>query len=268
MPVTKHSGTLVRKSHVGNWVLASVKLTSLLLSGVYYLPFALAIIPFAGGSGWILSKCGKYVPLHYAGTALLAIGTGLFATLDTSSSRAAWIGLQIIPSAGIAMIYTVIMSSTLAPLREADMAVATATYSFVGSFGFVLGVTMGGIVFNGQVNARLDLVHDETWRESLRNGAAYAFAGTAHQLKGRIDMSEVVQVYANALRVVWFVVMAVALLSFVLVPVERSIKLRKGHDADFDVREKKVKKENVVTLDARGNRDDASSPVEGTEGFD
>ena len=159
------------------------------------------------------------------------------------------------------MIYTVTVPSTLAPLKEADVAVATATYSFVRSFGFVWGVTMGGIVFNGQVNARLGLVHDETLRESLRNGAAYAFAGTAHHLKGRVDLSEVVQVYASALRVVWFVVMAVALLSFVLVPVERSIKLKKKHDTNFGMREEKDKRENVATSDARGKSEAASSPI-------
>jgi hypothetical protein len=254
MSLTKYSGTLVRKSHLGDWVrtcipelgsaihnvyFQAVKLTSPLLSGVYYLPFALAILPFAGGSGWILSKWGKYVPIHYVGTALLAIGTGLFATLDASSSRGAWIGFQIIASAGVAMIYTVTMPSTLAPLKEADVAVATATYSFVRSFGFVWGVTMGGVVFNDEVNARLGLVHDETLRESLRNGAAYAFAGTAHAIKDRIDLSDVIQVYAKALRRVWFVVMAVALLSFVLVPMERSIKLRKEHDTEFGMREEK-----------------------------
>jgi hypothetical protein len=103
------------------------------------------------------------------------------------------------------MIYTVTMSSTLATLKEAGVGILTATYLSVRSFGFVWGVTMGGIVFNGQVNARLGLVYDETLRESLRNGAAYAFAEAAHLLKDRVDFSDVIQGYAKALRVVWFV---------------------------------------------------------------
>lgn len=69
-----------------------VKLVSPMLSGVYYLPFALAIIPFAGIAGWALSNWGKHVSLHFAGFALLAIGTGLYATLNSGSSMGAWIG--------------------------------------------------------------------------------------------------------------------------------------------------------------------------------
>jgi MFS family permease len=144
----------------------AVKLVSPLLSGVYYLPFALAILPFAGMAGWALSKWGKYVPLHYAGTALLAIGVGLFSTLNSNSSHAAWVGFQVIPSAGIAVIYTATLPSTLADLKEDDVAVATATYSFVRSFGFVWGITMSGIILNGQVNAHLGLVQDERLREA------------------------------------------------------------------------------------------------------
>ncbi|OAL55018.1 MFS general substrate transporter [Pyrenochaeta sp. DS3sAY3a] len=214
----------------------AVKLQTPLMSGVYYLPFALAILPFAGLSGWALSKWGKYIPIHYAGTALLAIGTGLFAMLDNASSQGAWIGFQIIASAGIAMIYTATMPAVLAPLKEADVAVATATYSFVRSFGFVWGVTMGGIVFNGQMNSRLESISDPDLRASLRDGAAYAFAAEANKF-GNVaapeDIAQVVQVYAKSLRVVWLVVMAVALLGFVVVPFERSLKLKKEHNTDF-----------------------------------
>jgi hypothetical protein len=58
--------------------------------------------------------------------------------------------------------------------------------------------------------------------------------------------------------------MAVALLSFVLVPVKRSTKLRKGHDTEFGVKERRDKQENVLTSNERGNIDAVTSPVEGT----
>ncbi|KAH6644887.1 major facilitator superfamily domain-containing protein [Boeremia exigua] len=218
-----------------------VKLVSPLMSGVYYLPFALAIIPFAGFSGWALSKWGQYIPLHYAGTALVATGAGLLATLDGESSHAAWIGLQIIPSAGIAMIYTAALPSTLAPLKEEDVATATATYSFIRSFGFVWGVTMGGIVFNGQINARVHLVQDEGLQASLRNGAAYAFAAGGERLSeiaSSETLEQVISVYAGALRAVWFVVMGVGLLAFVLVPLQRAIELKKENNTSFNMETK------------------------------
>lgn len=69
--------------------LQGVKLASPLLSGVYYLPFALAIIPFAGVGGWLLSKWGRYIPIHYCGFALLTLGFGLLSTLTIESAHAA-----------------------------------------------------------------------------------------------------------------------------------------------------------------------------------
>jgi hypothetical protein len=60
-------------SYVLPFYFQAVKVVSPLLStGVYYLPFSL-IIPLTGVAGWVLSKWGRYVPLHYTGTALLAI---------------------------------------------------------------------------------------------------------------------------------------------------------------------------------------------------
>ena len=218
----------------------AVKLVSPLLSGVYYLPFALVLIPFAGTAGWALSRWGKYVPMHYAGFALITTGAGLLSTLDSKSSPAAWVGFQIVSSAGIALIYTATMPSTLAALKEADVAVATATYSFVRSLGFVWGVMMGGLVFNGQVNARLGLVKDENLREALRDGAAYAFASTEGGLKAignPQSLAQVITVYEKSLRIVWLVMMAVGLLGFICVPLESSIELKKEHTTDYGLME-------------------------------
>lgn len=217
----------------------AVKLVSPLLSGVYYLPFALAIIPFAGLSGWALSKWGKYVPLHYAGFGLLAIGGGLFSTLNDTSSTAAWVCFQIIPSAGIAIIYTSTMPSTLVALKEEDVATATATYSFVRSFGLLWGVTIAGIVFNSQVNARLSIVQDEQLRAVLKNGAAYAFAASDSGLRNLTGESlrQIIDVYVKALRVLWLVAMAIGLLGLMCVPTERALELKRTHETDFGLEE-------------------------------
>jgi MFS family permease len=219
----------------------AVKLSSSLLSGVYYLPFALTIIPCAGVAGWALSKWGRYIPLHYAGFAFIATGSGLFSMLDVESTRADWIGFQILPSAGIALVYTSTMPSVLAPLDESDVAVATATYSFLRSLGFVWGVTMAGIVFNGQVDRYLYLAPNDDIRQMLRGGGAYALAAEGEGLRrlGSVDMVRQVQeVYVRALRVVWLTTMAVALLGFVCVPFEKAIKLRKEHSTEFGLAEK------------------------------
>ena len=218
----------------------AVKETSPLISGVYFLPFALAIIPAGGIAGVLMSKTGKYIPLHWFGFAMNAIGAGMLSTLDEDSSRAAWICYQIIASIGTGVIFTVTLSSTLAPLQESDVAVATGTYSFVRSFGLVWGVTMAAIVFNSQVDANLGSVQDSAIRSALRDGQAYSLASQGSTASLSSDTKgEVLKVYVEALRAVWLLVAAVSCLGFCCAFIQTHVPLRKEHKTEFGFSEPK-----------------------------
>ena len=148
---------------------------------------------------------------------------------------------QLIPSVGLGIIFTTTLPSTLAPLEEKDVAVATAMYSFIRSFGLVWGVTMAGIVFNGQVNVFLNLVSNDRLRNLLRNGAAYAFAaskGGLHTIKDQDSLVQVIQVYVKALRVFWLVAMAVSLLGLICIPFEKCLELKQDHTTEYGLEEK------------------------------
>ncbi|KAL8993768.1 MAG: hypothetical protein Q9169_006100 [Polycauliona sp. 2 TL-2023] len=223
----------------------AVKGTSPLLSGVYFLPFALAIIPFGGITGILMSKIGLYIPLHWFGFALNAVGAGMLSTLDQSSSRASWICFQILASGGTGIIFTATLPSTLAALEESDVAVATATYSFVRSFGLVWGVTMASILFNAQVNAHIDSVTDPAIRKSLADGAAYSYASGGSMSALPLDTkAEMIGLYTEALRAVWLLVATVSCLGFCCVFIQRHVPLRESHETDYGL--------------ADGNKEDGS----------
>ncbi|KAI0112998.1 major facilitator superfamily domain-containing protein [Daldinia grandis] len=215
----------------------AVKGTTPLMSGVSFLPFALAIIPFGGLAGGFMSKTGLYRPLHWVGFALSAVGAGLFSILHETSSRGAWIGFQVIASGGTGLIFTATLPSTLAALPESDVAVATGTYSFVRSLGLVWGATMASIAFNGQVNAHLDIVADPGVRSLLADGGAYTYAGG---LTGLPDSTrgQVIRVYELALRTTWLVFVGVACLGFLVTFVEKHVELRKDHSTEFGLANK------------------------------
>ena len=212
----------------------AVKETSPLVSGVYFLPFALAIIPFGGITGVFMSKTGLYIPLHWLGFAMNAVGTGMLSTLDQSSSRAAWISFQILASGGTGIIFTATLPSTLAPLQESDVAVATGTYSFVRSFGLVWGVTMASILFNAQVNTQVVSVGDPAIRGALADGSAYSYVsrGSMSGLPPGIK-AEVIGLYVGALRAVWLLITAISCLGFCCVFIESHVPLRKSHVTDY-----------------------------------
>lgn len=118
------------------------------------------------------------------------MGSGLLSMLNAESTRADWISFQILHSAGIALIYTSTMPSVLAPLDESDVAVATATYSFLRSLGFLWGAIMAGIVLNRQVDRYMYLAPNDGIRQMLRGGGAYALAAEEEELRrlGSVDI--------------------------------------------------------------------------------
>lgn len=233
-----------------------VKGATPLMSGVYFLAFALAIMPFGGMAGAFMSKTGLYIPLHWLGFALSAISVGLFSTLDESSSRAAWVGYQVLASGGTGIIFTVTLPSTLAALPESDVAVATGTYSFVRSFGLVWGATMASIAFNGQINSHAASISNQEIRNLLIDGGAYAYA--AVQNGGIAELpdptrSQVIAVYVKALRIVWWIVTAISGLGFFATFIEKHVELRKSHSTEYGLSEKDNAGDGrqTLVLDAR-----------------
>jgi len=210
-----------------------------MMSGVYYLPFALGLLILAGAAGAILSKTGLYKPVHWVGWILSAIGAGLFSTLNANSSTGAWVGFQVIAAGGVGFIFTVTLPSTLASLPESDVAVATGTYAFLRTFGFVWGVTISSIIFNGQVNAHLETIADPSVRLLLADGAAYTYASGIDGGRMSINAlqepskSQVIKVYVQAIRVIWLFIAGISCLGFIATFIERQIELRRDNKTKF-----------------------------------
>ncbi|KAI0535048.1 major facilitator superfamily domain-containing protein [Xylaria digitata] len=237
----------------------AVQGASPLLAGVYYLAFTVGLIPLAGLAGAFLSKTGLYRPVHWAGFALSAIGVGLFSMLDENTSAATWSGIQIIAAGGSGFIFTVTLPSTLAPLSDLDVAVATGTYSFVRSLGLVWGVTMSSIVFNNQVDAHLGTITNPSVRDLLADGAAYTFAsGQGIEALPKTSRSEVIYVYVQAMRVVWFVCVGVSSLGFLITFIEKHVELRRDNKTDFGLVDDK-------TTSATGGEEGLIAPTEASK---
>ena len=73
-------------------------------SGVQLLPTVIVLIPLAAVSGILISKTGRYKPLHLLGFALMTLGFGLFTLLDSESSISVWVIFQIFAAAGSGLV--------------------------------------------------------------------------------------------------------------------------------------------------------------------
>ncbi|KAH0489330.1 hypothetical protein TgHK011_009763 [Trichoderma gracile] len=220
----------------------AVKGLSPLRSGVYTLPNVAGGLVFAVLGGVLLSKSGRYKPLHLAGFAITTISFGLFSILDARSSDAAWVCIQLLNALGSGMLSGVLLPAVQAPLDESYVATATGVWSFARYFGCIWGVTIPSAVFNNECRRLAStIVTDAEIAGDLAGDGAYQHATGAflHSIQDAALRAEVVQVFTGAMRTVWLVGIAFAALGFLVSFIAREIELRKELNNDFGVEDKK-----------------------------
>ncbi|RYP84559.1 hypothetical protein DL769_001147 [Monosporascus sp. CRB-8-3] len=238
---------------------------SVLQSGTYFLPYAIGTLFFAIVGGVLLSKTGTYSILHATAFALSAVGTGLLTLLDATTPKVTWAFFQLITSAGLGITVSTILPSIMAGLPESDVAVATAAYAFIKTFGYVWGVSIASIIFNAVLNANLDLVLDSALRQRLADGAAYAFASEVHQLLVDRDLpweirQQIQQVYIISLRAIWWASLGTSMLGFCIVWVEKDLELRNVLDTEYGLKDAQVR--DVSDRRAADEEANGSSPAD------
>lgn len=209
----------------------AVMLSTPTITGVQMLPTVLVLVPSSVLAGILLSKTGRYKPLHIAGFALLVIGFGCFTLLKHSSSTAVWIVLQLVTAFGSGFTLSTLLPAAQACLEDADTASATAAWAFLRSFGIVWGFAVPSVVFNGQASklAQSGLISDENTAAVLSTGGAaysHATADWVGSLAAGDLRDDVITLYERSLRVVWIFAIALAGLAFLLVFFEKEVVLR------------------------------------------
>ncbi|KAK4209467.1 putative MFS-type transporter YusP [Rhypophila decipiens] len=218
--------------------------TTVMDSGVYFLPFAMGTLFAAAMGGLAMSHFGVYRTIHVASFALSAIGFGLFTLLRPDTPKVAWAWYELILVFGLGPSISTILPAILAGLSQSDVASASAVFSFIKTFGFVWGVSIPSIIFNGVVDNNLHVVSDENLRGQMANGGAYAFASRVHGLVQTVDpvvWSEVVEVYIVSLKAVWWFGLALSLVGLFCVAIEDHLDLSTELETEYGVQEKKKK---------------------------
>ncbi|KAH9214651.1 major facilitator superfamily domain-containing protein [Leptodontidium sp. 2 PMI_412] len=208
-------------------------------SGVQILATFLVVLPFAAVGGLLVSKFGRYRPLHHIGFALMTLGFGLCTLLDSHSTTAEWVMYQSIIAAGEGLVVSSSLPAIQAGLSEDLAASSTATFAFVRSFGAIWGVTIPAAIFNNQFNKSVKAITDPAVRAQFANGQAYGH-GTREFINSfdPVVRWEIISVYVGSLKVVWQVAIAISALSFVLVFIEKEIKLRTELETEYGMKEK------------------------------
>ncbi|KAL2159570.1 hypothetical protein VTH06DRAFT_2139 [Thermothelomyces fergusii] len=219
-----------------------VKAKSAFWSGVDALPLFAGLFPFAIIGGILLSKFGRYKPLHLIGMAIVTVSFGLFSLLDRNSSTAAWACFQLLCAVGSGLMIAILLPAMQAPLDESLVAASTGVWTFVRAFSTVWGVTIPAAIFDNEVARKAAAqLSDRSLVAHLAGGKAYQFA-TKEFLDGIADpaaRSEVIDIFTSSIKIVWYVGTGFAGLGWLLVWLEREVTLRSKLNTKFGIEEKK-----------------------------
>jgi hypothetical protein len=224
----------------------AVLLSSPSKAGVQFLPIIVVALPAAILAVILLSKFGKYKPLHLFGFGVCTLGLGLMTMQDRDTSTAEWVAYQMVAAGGSGFVLNTLLPACQAGLRESDQATATATWSFIRSFGSIWGVAIPAAIFNNQFDLLSHQIDDPSVRQMLSNGHAYQYATKQFvQSFGEVTENQLIDVYAKSLKLVWQIAVVFSGVSFLLTFFEKQIKLRTELDTEFgleDTKEEKVLK--------------------------
>lgn len=208
-------------------------------SGIDLLPTIFIVIPFAIVGGALIQRTGRYKPIHLAGFAVMVVGFGLFTLLHSGSSTAAWALFQMVESAGTGLVIPTLLPAVQAELTDADTGSATATWSFIRSFGATWGLTIPSAIFNQRTSQLAARIQDPSIASLLSGGQAYEHA-TRDFVVSILDpvvKSQVVSVFSDSLRRTWQIGIAFLGLGFLVVFLEKEIPLRQELNTKYGIEE-------------------------------
>ncbi|KAF2095591.1 major facilitator superfamily protein [Rhizodiscina lignyota] len=205
-------------------------------SGIQLLPSILVIIPAAASGGIVMSKLGRYRPIHHASYALMVVGYGLFTLLDENSSTGAWVGYQVVVSLGSGLIIPTLLPAVMASLPEADTALAAGTWSFLRSFGMTWGTAIPAAIFDNRFSQLAYQITNATVREELIGRQAYSHATAAFRdMLQEPSRRQFITVLDESLRRIWQIAIGFAGFGFLLAFIEKEVPLREELDTQFGI---------------------------------
>lgn len=240
----------------------AVLLFSAAHTGVSMLPISLFCIPGAALSAIAVSRWGKFKALHLTGFALFGLGMGLFTLQKETTPTAQWVIFQSISAFGAGIVLDTLLPAFQAPVEESDQAAATATWSFIKTFGCVWGVAIPAVIFNNRVSQLAYTISDSVARQSLLEGGAYQHASRdfinsfSEPVRGEIKA-----IYQRSLYLVFATSVAFAGIAFVLTMMETDLPLRKELDTEYGLQDPKQKSRK----DKRNEEDAARQGATETE---
>ncbi|KAI5861486.1 MFS general substrate transporter [Durotheca rogersii] len=214
---------------------------SSLLSGVYLLPYVLALSFMSVISGLVMRKTGKYLPLIIFGMVFMTLGFGLLISLEAKPNWAKIIIYQIIAGLGVGPNFQSPLVALHTTVEPRDIAAMTSTFGFIRQLATSISVVIGGVVFQNGMNRQYLTLLSQLGPElagQLSGGSAGGNVGLVASLPGA--QGEAARAaYWNSLRDMFIMYTAFAGVGLIFAPFIPQKKLSQDHTEHKTGRSKK-----------------------------
>lgn len=163
-------------------------------------------------AGLFMTKTGKFQWPLWSGWATTLLASGLLLLFDVNTSTVAWVFILITLGLGHGAVMPPLIFSTQAMAKTEDVAYAAAMFPFLRALGYSIGVAIGGTAFQNALSRQLT---NNGLPASISKDAEAFVAVLNAMPKDSSEYLQLVQVYADAFKTVWEIMIAFTALGLV-----------------------------------------------------
>jgi MFS family permease len=215
-----------------------------IIAGVALFPDTFTVAPLAVVTGISITVTGHYRWAVWSGWAITVLGTGLAILLKVDTSIPAWIFLTMVSGIGLGILFPSMQFSLQAATTNKDMGFAVAMFSFFRTFGQAIGVAIGGVIFQNQMEKKLRAYPQFASRANELAQDAAALVQIIKATPEGQDKLDLRTAYIDSVRVIFIVLCALASVALVSSFFIKSYDLNRALETEQGFKAEKKGKEN------------------------
>ena len=158
-------------------------------------------------TGLVVYKTGRYIEILRAGVVMLALGNGLYISLDAASPLGKIIAFEIIAATGAGFLFQPPLIALQAHVAPKDTASATATLGLVRNLATSLAIVIGGVLFSNGMDSQkakyLEKGLSVNLTQTFSGSSAAANVMLLRTISDPMQQMVVKDAFAHSLRGVW-----------------------------------------------------------------
>jgi MFS family permease len=211
-------------------------------AGIGLFPWTFTTGPAAVVVGIVVAKTGRYRWAIWSGWLLTATGIGLMMLFKAQTKTIEWVLLSLVSGLGLGILYPAMSFAIQASASNRDLPFAAALYSFFRNFGQMLGVAVGGAIFQNRVKTNLLTYPDLADRavEYSKDASALVEVIKKYPASLAAQKQEIITAYVDSLRMVWLIMCVLATLALILavvftkgITLERELETDQGFQTEL-----------------------------------